>query len=127
MRIVGEDRKAVYDTFENVYYDVTDCMFSWQSGEKSTTITMFNRVAENLGIRDEEKIDKVMEVFEAYLEGQIQDWFTWDKGNRENLFGFIDKKENIELFVNQWEFEEKQDKAESKDIAGTQDNEEWEW
>lgn len=127
MRLVGEKRQKVYTTFEDVYFDVTDCSFSWKQGEKSKVIDIFTCVSETLGIRDVEKYEEVKEVFRDYLKDQIQDWFDWDKGSRENLIGFVKKKENIELFVKRQEFEEAQEKAESKDIAGTDTNDEWDW
>lgn len=128
MRIRGENRKEVYNIFRDVFEEIVGIGFKWRKGEKGEVIRMFNRVAEAMNIRDEECFVQVLRVFKSYLESSTSDWAKWSKKCRENYLGFINKKDNIELFVAEATNKiNAKVKTNANNVTKTKTEEEWAW
>lgn len=126
MRLETENRKKVYDAFIEVFEAATGTAFKWQKGEKGRVKQIFIRVAESMGVRDEEDFPRVLTVYRKYLIHAAEKWLCWDKRDRNNYVGFLDKKDNIAIFVS-GDKAGKKFKGQSNDIAGTKDADEWDF
>lgn len=99
MRLKGKNRKSVYHLFSELYKRKVSDNFSFKSGEKKRLRQVFTKIAEQMGIRDEERFKEVAEMYTNYVRTQMKKWLKWEKRSRSNLIGFLDRSEDIEVFV----------------------------
>lgn len=125
MKLQGKNLKKVYGTFKDAYSDVTEMSFTWKKGEKGRVKRIFNRIAEEKKVRDPDKIDKVVPIFEKYIKEKTMDWLGWRKRCRQNYLGFLDNKENVKLFVKALDFTNS--KNGNDEVVKTQTNDQWDW
>lgn len=123
MRLKGKKRQLVYKWFKFIFEKEVGKEFKFQTGEKKRVRQIFTHVAEQMGIRDENKFDEVLDYFQDYVFDKTEDWLKWDKASRNNYVGFMDKPDEIAIYV---KGKQKQQQAETK-IAGTESEEEWDF
>jgi hypothetical protein len=126
MRLSAANRTKVYDAFIEVFEIATSAKFKWQPSEKDRVKNIFIRVAETMGCREEEDFDKVFTMYQKYLVNTVDKWIRWEKRDRMNYVGFMDKKENISIFVSGVQAQRKM-KESSNEIAGTKHAEQWDF
>jgi hypothetical protein len=126
MRLSSSNRTKVYDGFIEVFEIATSAKFKWQPSEKDRVKNIFIRVAEAMNCREEEDFDKVFNMYQKYLVNAVDKWIRWDKRDRLNYVGFMDKKENISIFVSGVLAQRKM-KESSHEIAGTKHAEQWDF
>jgi hypothetical protein len=122
VRISPDQRKSVYNLFQKKYKIVTGSNFRWEIGERKRVIAIFTKISEALGLRDGEHFPKVFEIYSDYLLSHIKSWSCWSNATRKNLLGFLDKVENINIFINK-----SLNVHREIDIAGTGGKDEWEF
>ena len=89
----------MYGIFKSVYRDVVGRGFKFETGEKKRVRRVFNRIAESLGERDESKFKSVLTVFRKYTELQMKTWLQWEKRDRGNLLGFLERGDEPEIYA----------------------------
>jgi hypothetical protein len=126
MRLSAANRTKVYDAFIEVFEAATGAKFKWQPSEKERVKNIFIRVAEAMACREEEDFDRAFLMYQRYLVNAVDKWIRWDKRDRMNYVGFMDKKENISIFVSGVQAQRKL-KESSHEIAGTKHAEQWDF
>jgi hypothetical protein len=122
MYIQPNQRKEIYDKFCKVYRSTTGSRLTWATGEKKRAVAIFVKIAAALELKDNEFFDRVFEMYGGYLEQYARQWACWKGAHRGNYVGFLDKKENISIFVNR-----ALDVHVDKKIAGVHDAESWDF
>lgn len=120
----GDNLKALYTTFQDIYFSATRLTWRWESGDKGRVKTMFTFVAEAMGLRNEKDFRAVLKVFTKYVELKTSEWLKWKKKSRSNYLGFMEKRGEIELYVKGLE-EGTKSSAEDLNIAGTSGEDAW--
>lgn len=125
----GKRLKKMYKTFRQTYYEHVGATFKFKSGEKGRLKRTFIMVAEAMGIRDKERFEEVLDMFKKYVVKKINQWLKWKHRSRGNLMGFLEKSDEIEIFVRgeQVTTLEQDNQAEGLDIAGTEDDSSWDF
>ena len=126
MLVRGNNLKGLYTTLSDAYYAQTGIVWKWDSGEKGRVKRIFTHVAEAMSLRDEEDFQAALKVFEKYVSQQTKDWLAWNKRSRSNYLGFLDKAQEIALFVKSLE-ESTKSQATKLKIAGTDKEDAWEF
>lgn len=123
MRLKGKKRQLVYKWFKFLFESEVGTEFKFETGEKKRVRQIFTHVAEQMGIRDEERFDEVLDCFQEYVSGKRDEWLKWDKATRNNYIGFMDKPEEIAIFVSGREKKKQQETS----IAGTESEDDWDF
>jgi len=121
LQLKGENLKKVYKTFVKQYSDIGT--FVWKKGEKGKVKNLFTLLAESFKIREEEKMGDALSLFEDYVFKHTKKWVLWDKASRDNYIGFLLNKENINVY----KASKTTTKEQETGIAGTNDNDEWDF
>ena len=125
MILQGKSLQKVYTTLQGAFSDATSLEIKFKKGEKAKVKRIFTLVAESQGIRDVAQIDTVLDTFHEYVAQKTIEWMLWDKRCRQNYFGFIDNKDNINLFVKSLTFVNP--KKVNEETVKTKTNDQWEW
>lgn len=125
MRLRGNNLNKLYSTICSVYEDHVR-RFDFKSGEKGRVKQIFTKFSEEMGIRDEDRFDEVLDLFEDYVVAQTKNWLSWNKRSRSNYLGFLDQSDEMAVFIaGQKEQESKGNDA--SEVVGQQHPDEWEF
>ena len=123
MRIKGKRLKKLYGTLSNMYEYYVGSKFQYKSGEKGRVKNIFTYVCESMGARDEKEFEEALRMFAKYISTKTEEWLRWDKRSRKNYLGFLEKPDEIEVYVSG----ELKVSEQNLDIAGTQEEDEWDF
>jgi len=99
MKPSGLDLRIFYRRFETLFERLTGQDFKWNSGEKGKYVNGYIRMCEAMGVRDESRIEEMVDLYMQLLESQLVSWWRWPKATRVNLFGFITNLDQIKIFA----------------------------
>lgn len=124
----GKNLQKLYKKFTETYHSVVGGKFEFKRGEKGRVKNLFTYTAESMGIRDEARFDEVLDMLAKYVEQKTKEWLKWRHRSRKNYLGFMEKKDEIEIFVRGEQIgdEANENAAENLQIAGRDSGEQWE-
>jgi hypothetical protein len=103
--------------------------FKFKRGEKGRVKNMFTYTSEAMGIRDASRFDEVLDMMMKYVTEKTKEWLKWDSKRRSNYLGFLEKQDEIEIFVRGEQITEGADTsaADGLEIAGRSDEASWDF
>lgn len=99
MKPTGLDLRVFYRRFETLFQRLTEQDFKWQPGEKGKYVNGYIRMCEALEVRDESRIDEMVDTYMQLLESQLRAWWSWPKATRSNLIGFVTNADQVRIFA----------------------------
>lgn len=119
--------KPIYDIVKKQYKNVSNNVLKFESGEREKCQQMFVRVKEAMGLKYEEDFPIMLKMFEQYVEKSSKAWVQWKHALPSNYIGFLNSRDNINIFVKGKEASENNSNHNDKTytIAGTGGRADW--
>jgi putative lipoic acid-binding regulatory protein len=127
--LTGKNLKKLYATFSSIYKAGVGRSFKFKRGEKGRVKNIFTYTSEAMGIRDSTRFDEVLEMVAKYVTDKTKEWLKWNHRSRNNYLGFLEKRDEIEIFVRREQVgnELNENVAEDLQIAGRDSGEQWDF